>query len=73
MGSYINPKIECYSGKYVLTNVYAPTSDKENLQIRLIDTLKDKLAIFEGENIIIGRDFNILLDQKLIKREVVVI
>jgi len=59
-------KIECCSSKYVLTNVYAPSQHKENEQIRLIDTLQTKLAIFEGENIIIGGDFNnILLDLKV--------
>ncbi|KAK2139556.1 hypothetical protein LSH36_1717g00002 [Paralvinella palmiformis] len=47
-GTYIIAKIECYRSKHVLTNVYTPTQDEENEQIRVIDTLQDKLANFEG-------------------------
>ncbi|KAK2159553.1 hypothetical protein LSH36_151g07042 [Paralvinella palmiformis] len=67
-GRYIIPKIECCSSKYVLTDVHAPTQDEENEQIILIDTLQNKLVIFEGENIIIGGDFNIPLDPKVDKK-----
>ena len=43
----------------------APTQDKENKQIRLIDTFQNNFANFEVENIIIGGDFNIPLDPKI--------
>ena len=40
----------------------------QSAKIRLTDTLQNKLANFEGENIIIRGDFNIPLDPKVDKK-----
>ena len=51
-----------------LANCYFPTKDKQTEQLILLETLKDVLIQHENESIIIGGDFNIILDPSLDKK-----
>jgi len=61
-GRYIIVDISCLEDTYVLINIYAPTQNSEKDQITFIKTIQDILAIHEGKHIIIGGDFNVVLD-----------
>jgi len=61
-GRYIIVDISCLEDTYILINVYAPTQNSEKDQITFIKTIQDILAIHEGKHIIIGGDFNVVLD-----------
>ena len=52
---------------YTLINVYFPNQDKPKDQMIFIDHLEKCVNKFEGSNIIIGGDFNIVLNPKLDK------
>jgi len=52
----------------VFINVYAPTKDKENEQIALLNFLHELLQDYIDKNIIIGGDFNVCLDPTIDKK-----
>jgi exonuclease III len=61
-GRYIILDITCLEETYILVNIYAPTQNNEKDQILLIQTIQNALAPYEGKNIIIGGDFNIVIE-----------
>jgi hypothetical protein len=61
-GRFVIIVIECDRTKYTLINIYAPTQLNENEQIMFLHTLRDELVLHEYENIILGGDFNIVLN-----------
>jgi exonuclease III len=54
--------------EYTLINIYAPTQLDENEQIMFLHTLRDELVLHEYENIILGGDFNIVLNPCMDKK-----
>jgi exonuclease III len=52
---------------YTIGNIYAPTRDKENLQMETFKTFCLKLEICSLENTLLGGDFNLYLNLKLDK------
>ncbi len=54
--------IETSTCKFVIGNIYAPTKDHLEDQKCFLKTLRDKLLVYLGENIIIGGDFNVVRD-----------
>jgi exonuclease III len=67
-GKFVIIVIECDRTKYTLINIYAPTQLNENEQIMFLHTLRDELVLHEYENIILGGDFNIVLNPCLDKK-----
>lgn len=49
----------------VLVNVYMPTADKESLQRSSLALLDENLSDYQEFNIILGGDFNVVLDPSL--------
>ncbi len=60
-------KVKIQSSAYVLFNVYSPTQDHKLDQNKCASKLKEELAPFANENIILGGDFNFYMDRKLDK------
>lgn len=54
--------------RFVLVNVYAPTKNVVNQQCVFLNDIREMLAPYMGENLIIGGDFNTILDPTLDKR-----
>ncbi len=61
-GRFVIIVLEYGGKKYTLSIIYAPTQNYENEQIELINNLQDKFVQQQYENIIIGGDFNIVLN-----------
>lgn len=59
--------IEKGSERFIIANIYAPTQDRPDEQVQLIDLLQDTIAGWDAQNIILGGDFNLCLDPKLDK------
>ncbi len=49
--------------------MYAPTIDNKKEQLDFITLFKEKISIYENENIIIGGDLNFHLNKTLDKQE----
>jgi len=47
---------------FVLVNIYAPTKDDINGQLKFFDFVTEKLSEYVDQNIIIGGDYNTCLD-----------
>ncbi len=54
---------------YTLCNLYAPTKDHKLDQNNFTELIKNKLAPFETDNIILSGDLNIYLDPQLAKMD----
>ena len=54
--------------KLTILNVYAPTKNYQNNQLRLLDNIQDLLMPFLGGNIILAGDFNTYLNPLLDKQ-----
>jgi len=67
-GRYIIVDIIKANTKYTLVNIYAPTQNFENEQISLIHNISNILTTRNTENIIMGGDFNIVLNPAQDKR-----
>ena len=67
-GRYIILKICNDNECYVLVNVYAPTQKSELEQINFISELQHLLKSYEGHNIMMGGDFNVILDPLIDKK-----
>lgn len=52
---------------FLIANVYAPTQDRPEEQIKLMDLLEDTISGFDVQNIIVGGDLNICMDPLLDK------
>ena len=55
-------------GNSILINVYFPTKDTVNQQIKCIDSLSELIRRYADREMVIGGDFNIVFDQYLDKR-----
>ena len=53
---------------YYVCNVYFPTSNHENDQINTLIQLNTQLVDLKGENLILGGDWNVILNDKLDKK-----
>ena len=60
-------KIKADNKVYIIVNVYAPTKDHRQEQLKFIKSVKEKLVLFENETMLIGGDFNFYLNPKLDK------
>ncbi len=60
-------KIKYEDSLFILCNVYAPTQEHKQDQLNFIIKLKNMLASFMNENILLGGDFNYYLNPKLDK------
>lgn len=58
-------KIKNEQSTIVLGNVYAPTQDDSTQQIKIIDFIEDVLETFQCQDIILGGDFNLILNPNL--------
>lgn len=58
-------KIKNDLSTFLLVNVYAPTQDDPPQQIKIIDFIEESL---QGSDIILGGDFNLILDPSLDKK-----
>ena len=66
-GRFILLDITIDEQNFILVNIYAPTKDKPNEQIELINLIKHHLVEFIDRNLIIGGDFNTCLNPDLDK------
>lgn len=64
-GRILLVEIDIRGVSYTLGSLYAPTQDRPQDQIRFLDELEEKLELLSGSNIILGGDFNCLLNQNL--------
>ena len=62
--------IECKFGneEYILINCYFPTKDKQQEQLATLNSLRDMLLPHADKSIILGGDFNVVLDPLLDKQ-----
>ncbi len=65
-------KIKIKNNSYVICNLYAPTQREKENQLLFIKQVKELLAPFEHENIIIGGDLNFYMDPKLDKSDKII-
>lgn len=65
LGRCLVMKFEVNDVSFIVCNVYFPTADHENMQIRLLSLLEEVLHPHEGGNIIIAGDFNVIMNRKL--------
>ena len=61
-GRWLIVELQQNNISYTLINIYAPTQNDENDQIRILNEIKEKIIEHEYTNIIMGGDFNIVLD-----------
>lgn len=54
-----------FGENYKVASVYMPTSDKEKIQIEVLDELRDALDGDENDLILVGGDFNVALHDSL--------
>jgi exonuclease III len=54
--------------EFLLCNVYAPVSSSENEQIRLLQQLSHQLSEYKEHNLILGGDWNVVLDPTIDKK-----
>lgn len=52
---------------FVVANIYAPTQDHPEAQVKLTDWVEEKIAELNPSNILLGGDFNLSLNPKLDK------
>ncbi len=55
---------------YVICNVYAPTQDHKRDQIHFLIDVKNSLSTYQNENILLGGNFNLHLNPKLYKIDI---
>ena len=67
-GRYMIMKMNIEGSELILGNLYAPTQDKENDQLIVLNQLKEQLMPFSDEPILLGGDFNIALDPEKDRR-----
>lgn len=64
-GRYIIAEIIIGVLKWIVVNVYFPTSNYERAQIQLVKNLSELLDDYIGENILLLGDFNVCLNEEL--------
>ncbi len=68
-GKLLLLKIKFQSNTYVLCNIYAPTQDHKLDQNNFSIKIKNELAPFAIEKILLGSDFNLYMNPKLDKMD----
>lgn len=63
-GRYLLIKAVQGQNNFTLGCIYAPTQDHYNDQVEFIEELEDKIVPLEPENLILGGDFNICMEQE---------
>jgi len=66
-GRFLLLNIAIDENEYVIINIYAPTKDKINDQIEFLKYVELKIANYRGNNIIMGGDFNVCLNNNIDK------
>lgn len=66
-GRFLLLHIQKEGTPYAIGNVYAPTQDNVQEQIQLIDLIEEQVSNLQPQNIILGGDFNAILDPRLDK------
>ena len=61
-GRFLITQIRIYGKEYVICNIYAPVSSHEKEQVSLINKVSEELADIMNQNIIIGGDWNVYMD-----------
>lgn len=69
-GRFLGMDIQIGEQELSLGSVYAPTQDKQRQQLQFFEELEDSLAQLQGLNLILGGDFNVILDPKIDKNQV---
>lgn len=59
--------VEIQENIYTIGSVYAPTQDKPQNQLQFLDKLDSLLDTMDADNVLLGGDFNCLLDPSLDK------
>jgi exonuclease III len=54
--------------EYIVCNIYAPVSSSENDQILLLQQMSTQLAEYKDNNLILGGDWNVVLDPNIDKK-----
>lgn len=67
-GRYILLDCLIDSSRFILVNVYAPTKNHVTEQCHFLTSLQEALEPFSGENLIVGGDFNTILNPVLDKQ-----
>ena len=67
-GRYIIAHIDIGGTEYLLCNLYAPTQGYETDQLRVMSNFMENINDFEVENILIGGDFNEVLNPLIDRR-----
>ena len=67
-GRILIVKITIENTEYIICNLYAPISSMEREQIDTLNKLNTELADFRTDNVIIGGDWNVFLDNFLDKK-----
>lgn len=67
-GRYLVLRIEVDHSEFVLVNYYAPTKNDENGQMSCLENLRQLLLGMLDKNLIIGGDFNTVLNVELDKK-----
>ena len=60
--------VEMDTFNFVILNIYAPTKDHENEQLKFLDTMCIHLHEFGDKNVMIGGDFNVCLNPDIDKQ-----
>lgn len=64
-GRFIVLQVDREGESIVLANIYAPTQDHPQEQIRMVNHLEEKLLGLELTNLILGGDFNVCMSASL--------
>ena len=67
-GRFVLLDIDIENSNIILLNVYAPTKDKVQEQIILLQQLQDLLIDYQEKNLVIGGDFNTYLAPEIDKK-----
>jgi exonuclease III len=68
-GRVVLLKVKIQNSMYILCNIYAPTQDHKNDQNNFIVKVKNMLAPYVNENIILSGDFNVCMNPQLDKQD----
>lgn len=65
LGRYLIVRVEYGEQTLLVTNVYMPTADKEEVQIQTLSNIEGILLPYMSENLVVAGDFNVCLDTDL--------
>lgn len=65
LGKCLIVKVTRGESTVIVCNVYFPTADKESTQLMLLAQIEEQLSPFNGEDVIMVGDFNVILNREL--------